>query len=161
MIKEWMKRIRDFYSENFFKIDIFLAPVLGFLVVYVVVNLKIYEELHEWIASNYRELFFSIIGWSITLFGFVLASVSILVTAISPRLQKKFKHNPHLAKLVYDVHFSALKLLGVIILLAIAGILFSTPYVLLLIMISLTSLIVFRLTWSIWIMRKVIEVSIA
>ncbi len=160
MTKVTIIRIRDYYFENFIYIDCILAPLLGVIVVCVVANLEIYHELNEWITSNYRELFFSIIGWSITLFGFVLASVSILVTAISPRLQKTLKYNQHLAKQIYTVHFSALKLLGLIILLALAGVFFPNPRKFLFFIILLALLVVFRLTWSIWILRKVIELSL-
>lgn len=126
MMSKMQRTVRimsDLYKQHFLAIDFFVGLFVPILILYLLKRVSNYENLLIWFHINYIAVFGTIIGWVISLFGFVLAGLTILLTCMPSELKLLFKGKKNIEMQLYNTFFDTLKLLGFIAILSIIAIL--------------------------------------
>ena len=119
-----------------------------------------YDKL-QFYYENKKELGLLLINLAISLFGFVLTGITILITCMPEKLKTSLKNADNIFyKQIYGVFFSSLKILGIISIIALISIFTDTlKYLILYFILACTILLALRLARSVWILKHIIIIA--
>lgn len=156
-----VKKITDFYKQHFLIIDFLLGLFIPTLILFWLRGIIDYKSSLAWIHVNHIAVFGTIIGWVISLFGFTLAGLTILLTCMPSELKSILKSNKYIEMQLYRTFFDSLQLLGIIAILALIAMMlpkYSDAFMMLIF--ALTGVVILRLQKSIWVLYRIIIGSI-
>ena len=152
-----MKRWKSKYDRYFLSCDF----IIGVIFSTILFAFLVYYDKSQFYYENKKELALLLINLAISLFGFVLTGITILITCMPEKLKTALKNSDKLFySQIYGVLFSSLNLLGIITILAGISI-FTDKFKSLILYLILTCaiLLVLRLARSIWVLKHIIMIA--
>lgn len=153
MMRRWKSNYDRYFLSGDFIVGVIVSAILFLFLVYSGKSQLYYE--------NKKEIGLLLINLAISLFGFVLTGITILITCMPEKLKKALKDsNQIFYSQIYGVFFSSLIILGIITILAVISIfIYKFQFIVLYLMLNCTILLFLRLARSIWVLKHIITIA--
>lgn len=157
MMMNRIKKCKDTYDRYFLSCDC----IVGILLSIGIFTYLVYTGKAQQYYGNKKEISVMIINMAISLFGFVLTGITILITCMPQKLRKALNTtNRMFYNQIYAVFFSALKLLICATIIAVISVFTNNDSpILFFLTILFAILVTFRIARSIWILKHVIKIA--
>jgi len=153
-------KLPDLYKKNFLEIEGIIALAVV-IVLYIILLIFLTPDQFNTLVTNTQSKVYPVISiGAITLLGFIITGISILITFTEIPALKPLKTSPQYTNL-FKIYFSAIKHLGVLTLVSIVGMLISYSLVsqiifYLVILFIITSIL--RIWRCLWVLERFIRI---
>lgn len=152
-----MRRWKSNYDRYFLSWDF----VIGVIFSTILFAFLVYSGKSQLYYENKKEVGLLLINLAISLFGFVLTGITILITCMPEKLKKALRDSDEIFySQIYGVFFSSLIILGIITILAgISIFIYKYQFIILYSILTCAILLVLRLARSIWVLKHIITIA--
>ncbi len=117
-----MVGVVSFYKRHFLGVELMISLLFGLVFLYFCMTTQVLTDM---ITKSRNDLFPLLAGAAAGFLGFLITGVSILMFFLNEKKLEELKDSPHV-KTIFQIYFSAIKALSILVLIAFIGI-FSTP----------------------------------
>jgi hypothetical protein len=141
-----------FYKRHFLVIELFLAVFATFIIFIIFSRVFTEDQIHCLILIADKQIYSIIALGAITLLGFIITGVSILITFTETEKLKLLKGSKQY-KTLFDIYFSTIKFLAITTILSVMGILIQDPtkskilFYLILLGVLISAIRIWRCVW--------------
>lgn len=150
------KRVTDYYERHFLFLELVLSIELAIIFMIALICHFTSEGLNEWLVQNSNTIYPLIVASSVTLLGFVMTGVAVLISFTESSKLDLFRKSKQFPTL-FDIYFSTIKYLALCAILGILGII-SNIFVIPIFGLIIWAIIIacLRIYRTLWVLENII-----